>query len=128
MWRNFYLFFHFQPSEGLCTVSIPIEIFYHDVDPATAESLAASLDPQASLVFTSTAPAPAWAEPAYQGKLAYLRCTDDRASPPPLQDLFWQRSGADWIVKDMDSSHSPFATKPTEVVELVLELVEKFCG
>ena len=115
-----------QPSEGLCIVSQAIETFFHDVDPETAESLAASLTPQATLVFESPTPAPAWAEPAYQGKLAYLRCTQDRPSPLMLQDLFWQRSGVDWIVRNIESGHSPFASKPGEVVEFISELVEKF--
>ena len=93
-----------------------------------AESLAAALDPHASLVFESPAPASAWAEPAYQGKLAYLRLTQDRASPPVLQDFLLQRSGVEWIVKEIESGHSPFASKPSEVVETISELVEKFGG
>ena len=117
-----------QPSEGLCIVSPAIETFYHDVHPETAESLAASLEPQASFVFESPTPAPAWVEPEYQGKLAYVRCTEDRTVPVAVQDFFMQQSGVDWIVKDVECAHSPFVNKPREVVEFTLEVVEKFCA
>ena len=93
-----------------------------------AESLIASLDPQALLVFESPTPAPAWAEPAYKGRLAFIRCTQDQATPVWLQDNLLQRGGVEWIVKDLESSHSPFASRPSEVVEIILEFVEKFDG
>ena len=85
-----------------------------------------ALLPHAILAFESPAPPAAWAEPAYAGKLAFLRCTQDAALPAFLQDLFVQRSGVGWTVKDVDASHSAFLSKPEEIAKLVEELERTF--
>ena len=72
------------------------------------------------------APPPAWAEPEYAGILTYLRCLKDQALPPPLQDWFMERSGAEWRVKNVEASHSPFASRPKEVVDIVRELLQQY--
>ena len=85
-----------------------------------------ALLPHAMLAFESPAPPAAWAEPAYARKLAFLRCTQDAALPTFLQDLFVQRSGVEWTVKDIEASHSAYGSKPEEVVKLVEELARTF--
>ena len=85
-----------------------------------------ALLPHAMLAFESPAPPAAWAEPAYAGNLAFLRCTQDAALPTFLQDLFIQRSGVQWTVKDIEASHSAYASKTEEVVKLVEELARTF--
>ena len=91
-----------------------------------AESLAASLLPHAMLAFVSATPAPAWAEPAFEGKLAFLRCLQDQALPTFLQDTFVERSGVKWTVKDIDTGHSPWASKPREAADMIVEFVDEF--
>lgn len=117
-----------KPSEGLCTVSSPIESFYQDVDPGTANSLVGSLRPHAMLAFVSPTGNPAWAEPAFENKLAYLRCTQDQAIPAALQDNVIERSGVRWMVRDIDAGHSPWVSKPKEVVEAIIEFAEQFAA
>ena len=68
----------------------------------------------------------AWVEPEYSGRIAFLRCTQDAALPTFVQDLFVDQSEVKWIVKDCEASHSPFASKPVEVVEAVNEFVHAF--
>ncbi len=107
-------------------ISPAVETLYNDVDPDTANDLAASLLPHATLAFESPAPPPAWAEPAFEGKIAFLRCTQDQALPTFLQDLFVQRSGVKWIVKDIDAGHSPWASKPKETSAMVIDFAKEF--
>ena len=78
------------------------------------------------LAFVSPTPAPAWAEPAFEGKLAFLRCMQDQALPTFLQDTFVERSGVKWTVKDIDAGHSPWASKPREAVDMIVEFVDEF--
>ena len=92
------------------------------MSPEIAKQMEDALLPHAMLAFESPAPPAAWAEPAYAGKLAFLRCTQDAALPTFLQDLFIQRSGVEWTVKDIEASHSAYASKTEEVVKLVEEL------
>lgn len=115
-----------QPSEDLCLVSSPIETFYQDADPETANSLAASLRPHSRLAFRSPTPAPAWAEPTFENKIAFLRCTQDRTIPVALQNAVMQQSGVKWIVRDIDAGHCPWLSKPKEVVEAIIDFTQHF--
>lgn len=118
----------FQPTEGLSIASPAIETFYNDINPETAKSLADSLLPQATLAYESPASAQAWAEPAFEGKLAFLKCTQDQALPLLLQDMFVERSGVKWTVGSIDAGHSAWASKPKEVAGLVEGFVGTFSG
>ncbi len=50
----------------------------------------------------------------------------DYALPPVLQDMFMQKSGVEWKVKDIEASHSPFASKPEETVQILEDFVKEF--
>lgn len=115
-----------NPSPGLSVVGTAGATLYGDVSPKVAKEMEDALLPHAILAFESPAPPAAWAEPAYAGKLGFLRCTQDAALPTFVQDLFVQRSGVEWIVKDIEASHSAFLSKPEEVVMLVEELSRTF--
>ena len=36
------------------------------------------------------------------------------------------RSGTQWIVKDLAASHSPFVSKPQETAQMLVEAAEAF--
>ena len=74
----------------------------------------------------SKAPPAAWAQPEFAGRIAFLRCMQDQALPPFLQDMFMEKSGVAWKVKDIEASHSPFASKPAEMVEILGEWAQEF--
>ena len=78
------------------------------------------------LALDSPAPPAAWAEPEFAGKLVFIRCMQDQALPPFLQDMFVEKSGVEWKVKDIDTSHSPFASKPEELVKILVDVAEQF--
>ena len=102
------------------------ETLLGDVPSPRDREIEKSLLPHAVLAFESPAPPAAWAEPEYSGKIAFLGCTQDAALPTFVQDLFVNKSEVNWIVKDLEASHSPFASKPGEVVEAVKEFIHAF--
>lgn len=110
----------------MTTVSPAIETLFNDVDQDTAARLSAILLPHAALAFESPAPSQAWTETAYDGKRAFLRCTQDHALPTVVQDMFVQRSGVTWEVKDVDSGHEPYISHLREVCEAVIGYVGSF--
>ncbi|KAL9012996.1 MAG: hypothetical protein Q9173_002279 [Seirophora scorigena] len=116
------------PSEGLTVISTPIETLFNDVDHDTASRLSASLLPHAILAFESPAPKQAWAEPAYEGKRAFLRCTRDTALPVAVQDMFVQRSGLEWDVKDVDAGHEAHISRLADVCEATVGFATTFEG
>ena len=49
---------------------------------------------------------------------AYIRTTQDRAVTPKLQSLMLERTPCD-IVLSIDSSHTPFLSRPADLAELI---------
>ncbi len=101
---------------------------YGDVDETVAEKMNHGLLPHALKAFESPAPPPAWAEPAFKGRIAFLKCLEDQALPTFVQDMFLQRSGVEWKVKEIEAGHSAYAARPQEVTEILHELVGDFEG
>lgn len=117
-----------QPGPGLCKVLNSKSVLFNDVlvPAALASSLEASLLPHAIRAFESPAPPPAWAQPDFAGKLAFLRCSLDQALPPFLQDMFVEKSGVEWAVKELECGHSPWASRPVEVVKALEGFLKGF--
>ena len=88
--------------------------------------MADSLLPQSDLASNSPAPAPAWADPAFAGHCAYVRCLEDVALPTTVQDLFIERMGKGTLVRDIQSSHSPFLSRPRELTDILSEIAPEF--
>lgn len=105
----------------------PVAILSADIDPIAARKNAAHLVPHALLAFKSPASAPAWAEPGFEGRLAYLVCTEDKAIPKFGQEAMMQGTGKDWSVREMVGSHnSPFLKKVEEAAGAVDAFVAGF--
>lgn len=107
-------------------LSPAIETLFNDVDQETAAHLSAFLLPHATLAFESPAPSQAWGETAYDGRRAFLRCMQDHALPTFVQDMFLQRSGVTWDVKDVESGHEAHVSRLEEVCEAVIGYVTAF--
>jgi len=103
-------------------------VLFNDLDDAHAAPLVEALGTTSLSAFDTPAPSPAWAEEAFKGKLAFLRCLRDQALPTFVQDMFVQKSGVEWVVKDVDAGHCPFVSRPEAVVKALGELVELFRG
>ena len=57
--------------------------------------------------FTSPIPRATWDNNAYKGRIAYIRATKDATFPLQMQQTMIDGTGVEWIVKDIESAHSP---------------------
>lgn len=87
------------------------------------------LVPHATKAFTSPSPAPAWTEPGFEGRMAYLVCTEDRAIPKFGQEAMMEGTGISWITRELNGSHnSPFLKMTDEAADIVDQFVMRFLG
>ena len=115
-----------KPSPRLSTVDNPEAVLYNDVPASLAGEIAASLRPHAILAFESPALATSWSEPEFVGKIAFIKCLIEQALPPFLQNTFLENSGVQWTVKEVECGHSPWASKPDQIVSELQELLVTF--
>lgn len=105
----------------------PIGVFLADISPELAQAHVSQLHPHALLPFKSPAPPPAWSEPGFEGRLAYLICAQDRAIPRFAQEAMMQSIGQKWHVKELDCSHSaPFLSRTNETLKALESFVQIF--
>ena len=88
------------------------ELFYADSTPEAAAAAIARLRPMHAGAFGAADAEPAWRSVTS----TYVVCTADRALPPTLQREMARRAGA---VRELDTDHSPFLTRPADVAALV---------
>jgi pimeloyl-ACP methyl ester carboxylesterase len=94
----------------------PEHLFYNDLPPEQAKEAAARLQPQSVPAVKQPINAAAWKDiPS-----TYVICDRDNAIPVPAQEMLAQRAGD---VRRLDTSHSPFLSKPDEVVAILRELM-----
>ena len=101
-------------GEGLLGVEHgrELDLFYGDLDPATAASAAARLRPQAAASFAQPVEAAGWRE----RPTTYVVCTEDRCIPPSSQRE-WSRRADD--VAEIGAGHSPFLSQPGALADLL---------
>lgn len=118
-----------DPSPGLTMPIDPVSVLSADIEPSVAQTNAAEIIPHATLAFKSPSPTPAWTDAAaFQGRLAYLVCTEDLAVPKFGQEAMMQGTGQEWIVKELQGSHNaPFlSNKKQEAVDAVDRFIHTF--
>ena len=91
-----------------CTRSTP------NCPPAVAASAAAALLPHRKDAFRQELRAAAW----QRVPSTCVVCERDNAVPPPVQERMSARAGT---VSHIDSSHSPFLSRPAEVTAIIKE-------
>jgi pimeloyl-ACP methyl ester carboxylesterase len=98
------------------------EVFYHDVDPATATAATALLTPDGPAAIageTVTVTAERYGTIPH----TYVMCLQDRAFPVALQRRFVSEidavSAEPTTVRELDTSHSPFLSQPAELAEAI---------
>jgi hypothetical protein len=59
--------------------------------------------------------------------LGFIKNTLDVALPLPVQNMFLERcEGTEWVIREVEAGHSPFVSKPKELVELIREFEQIF--
>ena len=100
-------------DDGLAYVpDNPGHVFYNDCSPEVAERAAAALMPQSRISLTEELGEAAW----QTVPSTYVICERDNAIPPQLQELMSGRAGG---VERLDASHSPFLSRPGELVAIL---------
>lgn len=98
------------------------DAFYHDVDPVTAEAAISLLSPEGPLGLPK-ARLTVTSDQYGSVPHTYVVCTQDRALPEALQRRFVAEidavSAKPTRVIDVDSSHSPFLSRPGELADIV---------
>ncbi len=94
------------------------DIFYADCDPNAVAAAVARLVPESVAGFTQSPRAVGWRE----RPSTYVVCTEDRALTPTMQRNLAIR--CDTVVQ-WPTSHSPFASRPELVTELLATLARR---
>ncbi|MCJ1471353.1 hypothetical protein MMC07_010001 [Pseudocyphellaria aurata] len=110
---------------GLGTVLEPRAVFFADVPEPLASKSCADLLPHALKAFRSPISTPAWAGSEFAGRRVYLRCSQDAATPPVVQNKWLQDTEVEWEIIDFDTSHSPFLSRPSELAICLQGLAER---
>ncbi|KAK2865367.1 hypothetical protein FQN49_003643 [Arthroderma sp. PD_2] len=117
-------FVNADDATGQLTVENPTDVFYHDVPSDLATKAVSELKQQAKAAFTSPSSSPAWQEEFYNGgRRGYIRTTQDHCVPAAIQSMMLDKSGVDWNIKEMESSHSPYLSRPQELTETIVGMI-----
>ena len=113
----------FDMGPEVCTVvgEYAYDAFYHDCDPRVAAECTAQLRPFACVGWdpVETSVAPAWS--LYP--TTYVVCAQDRGVNPDAQRAMAAKAGD---VVELDSSHSPFLSRPRQVADVIAERVRLY--
>ncbi|KAH9908175.1 alpha/beta-hydrolase [Xylariomycetidae sp. FL2044] len=115
-----------KPSKGLALIEPAMDVLYNDCDVALAPTLEASMKPHALRAFETEATAPAWGDPNFDGRRAYVRTLDDCCNPSWLQDSWLEKSKVQWDVVDFKTGHMPFVSQPKELAAQISKFVDGF--
>ncbi|KAL8747330.1 MAG: hypothetical protein Q9184_007616 [Pyrenodesmia sp. 2 TL-2023] len=115
-----------DPATGLVNVIDPKQTFYADVKEPLATQAAKQVYGQSIESMNSESGPVYYGINEYKDRRVYIHNTDDQALPPVLQEAFVANSGAEWDVRRIGTSHSPFLSQPTQLAELVLGFTRAF--
>jgi hypothetical protein len=88
--------------------------------------VAASAMAQGMTSFTSPCPRATWDSEEYKGRVAFIRTLHDSTIPLPVQQMMLDGTSAEWIVKDIESGHSPQISQPEKLTAIIVELAKGF--
>jgi pimeloyl-ACP methyl ester carboxylesterase len=92
--------------------------FAGDVDPATADVMAAAQRPFAEAAFNAPSGPVAWKSlPSW-----YLLGTEDKAIPPATQRYMAERAGA--TIEELPASHASMVSQPEAATKLILTAID----
>ena len=74
----------------------------------------------------SPCPRATWDSDEFKGRVAFIRTTQDGAIPLAVQQLMLDGTGVDWIVRDIESGHSPQISQPEKLTAMIVDLAKGF--
>jgi pimeloyl-ACP methyl ester carboxylesterase len=93
-------------------------VFCADVDPGTADVMAATQRPWSGAGFYEPSGPPAWKTlPCW-----YLLCTDDKAIPAATQRFMAERANA--RIQEVSASHASMVSQPEAAIQIILQAAE----
>jgi pimeloyl-ACP methyl ester carboxylesterase len=98
--------------------ALVVPAFYGDCDPADVERAVSLLRPHPLACFAQPARGIAWRE----HPTTYVVCGADRGLPPTFQRAMAARIPDAAVVEWAGASHSPFLSRPSDVVDLLAGL------
>jgi pimeloyl-ACP methyl ester carboxylesterase len=101
--------------------SVAADLFYGMCTDADAAHAASRLVPESGVAVSS--PLELTAERAGRVPRYYVHCRQDRAIPPPAQELMVLRHPCRQVFT-LDADHSPFLCQPAELAEILLAVAE----
>jgi pimeloyl-ACP methyl ester carboxylesterase len=109
------------PEVAVVNPEFAFNAFYHDCDPQVAAECTAQLRPFACVGWdlVETSAAPAWS--LYP--TTYVVCAQDRGINPDDQRAMAAKAGD---VVELDTSHSPFLSRPRQVADVIAERVRLY--
>lgn len=105
----------------------PIPPLYPEVPSTLASAATAATLPQGLTSFYSPIPKASWNTDEFKNCVAYIRTSNDTAVPAFMQQtMIDNATGPEWVVRDIESDHSPHLSHPEKLSEMLLELAQKF--
>ena len=101
-------------------------VFFNDVPEVLSKFAIAELKNQSRNSAETPCGSPAWSEPAYNHRLAYVRCSLDNAIPSAAQDFMIQQSRVYWDIETFNRGHSPFLSQPKQLSDWTVAEITKF--
>lgn len=111
---------------GQLDVENPAQVFYHDVPSDKVPTAIKNLELHSQAALSTPSPPSAWGDGEFDGRRAYIRALDDHSISPTAQEMMVKHSGVEWKVKEMNTSHSPFLSKPEELAKVIRDIISQF--
>ncbi|KAF1963781.1 alpha/beta-hydrolase [Byssothecium circinans] len=116
-----------DPDANVIRCDDPIPPLYPEVPPTLASAAAASTIAQGLTSFYSPMPRASWDSDGFKNRVAYIRTVKDTSVPVFVQQVMIDNAkGAEWVVKDIESDHSPHLSQPEKFCGMLLELARQF--
>jgi len=113
-------------DEGRMKCDFPKVPLYSDVTSPLDEAAELSSISQSLTVFTSPCPLTSWHAEAFRGRCVYVRTLLDLVVPCEIQSAMLERTGKEWIVRDIATGHSPQLAAPEMLTDIILEAAQQF--
>lgn len=117
-----------QAPANLLRCDDRIPLLYQDVPKDLMDVVAVSAIAQGMTSFTSPVPRATWDSDVYKGHIAFIQTLNDAAIPLQVQQMMLDGTGVDWIVKDVESGHSPQISQPEKLKTVLIDLAKGFAA